>query len=410
VSVFFVFWEVVVGVSLVKGQNVSLSKSDPSLRRVLIGLGWDARVGGGVEFDLDASVFLLGSSGRVRGLGDFVFYNQLRSGCGSVEHSGDSRSGVGVGDDELIRVNLGGVPVDVVRIVVAVSIHDADVRRQSFGQVGGAFIRLVNEDSGVELVRFDLGAVDSGESAMVFGELYRYGGEWKFRAVGQGFVGGLGALVGQFGVGLDAVGVRSVGGGVGLGKVELSKGNSSVSLVKRGGGGFGEVRVNLDWKRGGGGLFRRGAVDLDLGAFVELVSGEKFVIQALGDSFGDFDRKPFVRLLGDDRSGDSVDGEWLVLNGGRWSEVRRVLVYAFIYDGVPNWRSTDGVVRVLVPGEGEVVVRLNEFGDSRGTCAVAVLENVGGALVVRRLVSFFVSQREMDVEFGWGFSWRSGRK
>jgi tellurium resistance protein TerD len=202
VGFIFVALEVVVGVSLVKGQNVSLSKSDPSLQRVLIGLGWDPRVSDGVEFDLDASVFLLGSSGRVRGSGDFVFYNQLRSACGSVEHTGDNRSGVGDGDDESIRVNLGGVPADVVRIVVTVTIHDADVRRQSFGQVGGAFIRLVNEDSGVELVRFDLSEDHSVETAMVFGEVYRHEGEWKFRAVGQGFAGGLKALASQFGVGV----------------------------------------------------------------------------------------------------------------------------------------------------------------------------------------------------------------
>ena len=187
-------------ISLNKGGNLSLSKTDPSLSRLLIGLGWDERVTSGAEFDLDASAFLLGANGKVRGDHDFIFYNQLRSPEDAVEHTGDNRSGVGEGDDEVIKVNLTQVPADVDKIAITVTIHDAQVRNQNFGQVQNAFIRVVNEDTGAEVVRFDLAEDYSVETAMVFGEVYRYNGEWKFRAVGQGYAGGLAAMCAQYGI------------------------------------------------------------------------------------------------------------------------------------------------------------------------------------------------------------------
>jgi len=188
------------GVSLSKGGNVSLSKSDPGLRRVLIGLGWDPRATTGTDFDLDASLFMIGAGGRVRSDQDFIFYNNLRSSDGSVEHTGDNLTGEGEGDDESIRVDLGAVPADVEKLAVTVTIHDADSRRQNFGQVDNAFIRVVNEDSGSEVVRYDLAEDASTETAMIFGEVYRHGSDWKFRAVGQGYAGGLGPLAKSFGV------------------------------------------------------------------------------------------------------------------------------------------------------------------------------------------------------------------
>lgn len=187
-------------ISLSKGGNISLSKADPGLRRVLVGLGWDPRTTDGGEFDLDASAFLLTAAGKVRTDGDFIFYNQLKSVDGSVEHTGDNRSGVGDGDDEAVRVDLASVPAEVDKVVITVTIHDAERRRQSFGQVGNAFIRVVNEDTGVEVVRYDLSEDYSTETAMIFGELYRHSGEWKFRAVGQGYAGGLAAMCAQFGI------------------------------------------------------------------------------------------------------------------------------------------------------------------------------------------------------------------
>jgi tellurium resistance protein TerD len=187
-------------ISLQKGGNVNLSKTDPSLKQVMLGLGWDARSSDGVDFDLDASIFMVTESGRVRTDSDFIFYGQLRSACGSIEHTGDNRTGAGDGDDEALNIKLDQVPAAVVRLVVAVTIHEAQARKQNFGMVREAFIRLVNSETNIELTRFDLSEDSSTETAMVFGEVYRYGSEWKFKAVGQGYAGGLRALAIQHGV------------------------------------------------------------------------------------------------------------------------------------------------------------------------------------------------------------------
>lgn len=187
-------------ISLNKGGNLSLSKTDPSLNQVLVGLGWDARATEGTDFDLDASAFLLSENGKVRGEHDFIFYNQTRSPEGSVEHTGDNRTGAGDGDDEAVRINLAQVPADVQKIAITVTIHEGESRGQNFGQVQNAFIRVVNDQSNTEIVRFDLNEDYSTETAMIFGELYRHNGEWKFRAVGQGYAGGLSAMCQQFGI------------------------------------------------------------------------------------------------------------------------------------------------------------------------------------------------------------------
>jgi len=187
-------------ISLSKGGNVSLSKSAPGLTKIIVGLGWDTRATDGAAFDLDASAFLLKSDGKVRSDGDFVFYNQTKSPDGSVEHTGDNTTGAGEGDDETIKVNLAGVPPEIEKIAISVTIHDAEARKQNFGMVSQAFVRVVNEADGKEIVRYDLSEDFSVETALTFGEVYRSSGEWKFRAVGQGFKGGLGPLAKNFGV------------------------------------------------------------------------------------------------------------------------------------------------------------------------------------------------------------------
>ena len=185
-------------VNLSKGQRVSLDKS---MTMALVGLGWDTnRYEGGADFDLDASAFLLGANGKVRRDEDFIFYGNLKSKDGSVRHTGDNLTGEGEGDDEQIRIDLSKVPANVERIAFTVTIYDYDVRRQNFGQVSNAFIRIVDESSGTELIRYDLGEDFSVETALVVGELYRNNGEWKFNAIGSGFQGGLHALCQNYGV------------------------------------------------------------------------------------------------------------------------------------------------------------------------------------------------------------------
>ncbi|MFC5906331.1 TerD family protein [Streptacidiphilus monticola] len=188
------------GVSLSKGGNVSLTKEAPGLTAVLVGLGWDVRTTTGADFDLDASAILVGENGKVLSDKDFVFYNNLKSADGSVEHTGDNLTGEGEGDDEVVKVNLAAVPAAVSKIVFPVSIYDAENRAQNFGQVRNAFIRVVNQAGGAEIARYDLSEDASTETAMIFGELYRNGAEWKFRAIGQGYASGLRGIAQDYGV------------------------------------------------------------------------------------------------------------------------------------------------------------------------------------------------------------------
>jgi len=187
-------------VSLSKGGNVSLDKVAPGMSKVLVGLGWDERATEGAEFDLDASIFLLKSDGKVRSDDDFIFYNNLISSDGSVVHQGDNRTGEGDGDDEAVKIDFSKVPADVNKISVTVTIHDGVNRSQNFGQVANAFIRIVNDDTNEEVARYDLSEDYSVETAMIFGEIYRHNGDWKFKAVGQGYEGGLKALATGFGI------------------------------------------------------------------------------------------------------------------------------------------------------------------------------------------------------------------
>jgi len=187
-------------ISLQKGGNVNLSKEAPGLKKVIVGLGWDPRATDGAVFDLDGSAFMLKTDGKVRADSDFIFYNNLKSTDGSLTHTGDNLTGQGEGDDERLIVDLSMVPPEIDRIAVSVTIHEAEQRRQNFGMVGRAFIRCLNAEGEREIARYDLSEDSSTETAMIFGELYRAGSEWKFRAVGQGFKGGLGPLARSYGV------------------------------------------------------------------------------------------------------------------------------------------------------------------------------------------------------------------
>jgi tellurium resistance protein TerD len=187
-------------ISLQKGGNINLSKEAPGLKNIILGLGWDTRATDGVDFDLDASLFMLNVNGKVRTDADFIFYGQLTSSCGSVVHAGDNRTGEGDGDDEKIGIDLAKVPAEVQKLAIAVTIHEAVNRAQNFGMVSNAFIRVVNKDNNNEIARFDLSEDASTNTAMIFGELYRHANDWKFKAIGQGYDGGLGPLATNFGV------------------------------------------------------------------------------------------------------------------------------------------------------------------------------------------------------------------
>lgn len=190
-------------ISLAKGQKIDLTKTNPGLKKVLVGLGWDVnKYDGGSDFDLDASAFLLGDNGKAAAEGDFIFYNNPKHASGSVESLGDNKTGAGSGDDEVVKIDLAAVPESIKRIEFTVTIHEADARKQNFGMVENSYIRVMDEANGNELIRYDLGEDYSVETAVVVGALYRQGAEWKFQAIGSGFSGGLAALVKNYG--LDA--------------------------------------------------------------------------------------------------------------------------------------------------------------------------------------------------------------
>lgn len=189
------------GVNLSKGQKVSLTKNNPGLQNVVVGVGWDVnQYDTGGDFDLDVSAFLLGENGKVTNDADFIFYNNMNHASGGVNHLGDNRTGAGEGDDEQIKVDLSRIPSNIAKIAFTVTIHEEGAQSLNFGQVSNAFIRIYDERSGEELLRYDLGEDYSIETAVVFGELYKHGNEWKFNAIGSGYQGGLAALCNSFGV------------------------------------------------------------------------------------------------------------------------------------------------------------------------------------------------------------------
>lgn len=290
--------------NLRKGQKIDLTKGNPGLSKLLIGLGWDTnKYRGRYDFDLDVTAFLLKGDNKVSSNQDFVYYGNLQHLSGSVEHMGDNLIGGTGGDDEQIKVDLSRVPDDIERIAIAVTIYDADNRNQNFGQVSNAYIHIGDTTTNTELLRYDLEEEFSYETTMVVGEIYRYKGEWKFNAVGSGFKGGLKSLCLNYGVNLDIKDRNS-------GAVILQKGQK-VNLSK----GNGEILINLNWsqpERSGWG--RQNGIDLDLGCLYELWDGRKGTVQALGNAFGSLINPPYISLDGDDRTGTSTDGENLRVN------------------------------------------------------------------------------------------------
>lgn len=372
--------------------------------------------------EVDISAFALTASGKVRGDEDMVFYGQPSPGNGSVAFVANS-----AGRAEF-SVDLPNLLASTEKIAFTATIHE---NRTNFGAFSSLQITVKNA-AGQAVLQATLPANGMVESALILGELYLRQGQWKFRAVGQGFAGGLKPLAEHFGVEISDTPVPAAAAPpppapspakkpISLSKVTLDKAKPRVSLEKKS-EGFGEIRINLNWNRdsqpaaksGGmlGGLFGGGSktVDLDVGCLYEQRDGTISAIQALGNRFGSFRSDPFIELKGDDRTGAITDGEWLHINGQQWSTIKRVLVYAFIYEGAPNWAQTDGVITIYVPNEPPLEIRLTEGGNALGMCAVVLLENVNGALQVNREVRYFKGHQEMDQAYRWGLNWRAGSK
>jgi tellurite resistance protein TerA len=360
----------------------------------------------------------------VRGDDDMVFYGQPRPGNGSVAFISNA-----AGRAEF-SIDIPKLLATTEKIAFTATIHE---NRKTFGAFTNLQVTVKNAAGQAVLVA-TLPATGMVESALILGEVYLRQGQWKFRAVGQGFAGGLKPLAEHFGVDISdapapaaapptpAPAPTPAKKPISLSKVTLDKAKPRVSLEKKT-EGFGEIRINLNWnhdnqpaaKSGGllGGLFGgggNGQVDLDVGCLYEQRDGTISAIQALGNRFGSFRSDPYIELKGDDRTGAISEGEWLHINGQQWQTFKRILVYAFIYEGAPNWAKTDGIVTIYVPNEPPLEIRLTEGGNALGMCAVVLLENVNGALQVNREVRYFKGHQEMDQAYRWGLNWRAGSK
>lgn len=368
------------------------------------------RVQTGVAADIAS--FRLFDGGKVKGDADFVFYGQKVNDDGSIRLLTE-------GVNTTFAINLPNINASVEKIAFSATC-DAGKTVASLGS-----LLITVEVAGEPVVKCIVELTGRSEAALILGELYRRNNEWKFRFISQGFNGGLKPLAEHFGVDIseDQSSAPSPAPSpapapapkVNLSKVSLTKDKPTVSLKKQ--DDYGLIRVNLNWNQSAthrgivGGLFgAKKGVDLDLGAFVRLKAGYKTVVQALGNGFGSLHEEPFVELQGDDRTGAVSDGEWLHINGKQWKDIDEVLIYAFIYEGIPNWDSTDGLVTVHVPGQSPIESRLTDGYSGHGMCAIARLVNTDGAISVERVNRYFSGHRDMDRAWGWGFRWTAGSK
>lgn len=419
--------------SLRKGANTPVPSA-----RVRVELGW--REGPGAP-DVDVSALLLTAAGKVRSDDDFVFYNQPVHPSGAVRHEGRRQDGGGA--VETIDVALSAVEQEIGTVVVAASTEG------TFGRVSGLFVRVLDAVSGAETARFD--ATDATtETAFVLGELYRRNGAWKFRAVGQGYDSGLAGLATDFGISVDEpappapvslprpaapapapvplapppppppVPVQPVR----LSKITLTKTAPSVSLTKQG-ATSGGMRVNLSWsaRRPPRGWMRKGEeavrledVDLDLSCLWELRNGATGIVHPINNQFGSFDQPPYVQLDQDDRTGTSETGENLMINLDHSAEIKRLLVFVVIYAGASSFAGLNGVATLYPPVGPPIEMLLDECTVPSQVAAIALIENIGGELIVRREAKYLLpppgifKQQAADLEYGWGLTWQGASK
>ena len=403
---------------------------------------------------IDCAAYRLTSDGKVRGDGDMIFYGQIRSDDGSVSFRGHDSDG-------FFDINLPTQPASIEKIALAFS------SAQTLAQVGDVDIQVL-QGSQVLITCQLSAAVGRNEKAIILAECYRRQGNWKFRFIAQGFEGGLKPLSEHFGVDIadeapaqsplqnqsqnssqnqpqpintqrpintqkagsasqtntpPPMPASSTSPSINLSKITLTKNQSSINLKKR--DDFGKISVNLNWnqrpdtskqapKKGLlGDLFKQhkaGGIDLDVGAMIHLKNGEKTLIQALGNRFGSLQSAPYVLLRADDRTGQVSGGEWLDINGQQWSQIEEVFIFAFIYEGAPNWAQTDGLVTIHVPDQPPIETRLTEGTGNLPMCAIARLVNQQGSINVERINEYFKGHQEMDKAFNWGFSWKRGSK
>ena len=414
--------------TLVAGANAPLPTDNISIRIMS-------------QNPIDCAAYRLTTQGKVRGDGDMIFYGQTRSDDGSVSFRGHDSDG-------FFDINLPVQSADIDKIALAFS------SAQTLAQLGDVDIQVLQGSQ--VLISCQLSSTGRNEKAIILAECYRRQGSWKFRFIAQGFEGGLKPLSEHFGVEIadeapvqaqnqsintqkpintqkassapqtstpPSIPANSTNPSINLSKITLTKNKSSINLTKR--DDFGKISVNLNWNQNPNtnqqapkkgllnDLFKQkgsDGIDLDVGAMVHLKNGQKTLIQALGNRFGSLTSAPYVLLRADDRTGQVSGGEWLDINGQQWSQIEEVFIFAFIYEGAPNWAQTDGVVTIHVPDQPPIETRLTEGTGDLPMCAIARLVNQNGSINVERINQYFKGHQDMDKAFNWGFSWQRSSK
>lgn len=352
------------------GSNTELSKQKFTLNH-------------GLPDSTDISIFCLGPNGKVYGDDGMVFYGMPNSPCGTIKLL-----------NGFIEFDLHKIPNNIEKLAITATLDD------------GAFSGQKNIKLNSDDFECMLETSDRTEKALILLEVYKRNNTWKVRFVGQGFNGGLEPLAKHFGVEIEkAAPPQPTPKPINLSKISLTKAKPKVDLTKRA-GSIGLIKANLNWTQGSSGFFNS-AIDLDLGAFIELNNGNRGIVQALGDMF---EYQPYIKLLGDDRTGNNTDGEWLHIDGNKIQDVKRIIIFAFIYEGSANWNKANAKVTLHVPDMGPIETKLTEESRSRGFCAIAELTVNNGTVKVEQLNRLFGGHVECDKAFGWGFKWQQGSK
>lgn len=418
-----------------KGQKIELTK-DTSLKKLTILVGWD----GSADIEIDISAFILNSEGKTDSDNEFVFYNNANWGKGAIEL--DSK---GLTEDKAkFSFDLDKIPQTVSKIALTATIYEFQKRNHNFGQISKIYLKGIDKTSNSVVFNFPIEDILTVETGLILCEIYRYNNQWKFNGVASGYKGGLDSLCKEFGVQVneknetdrvdlasrdeklidDMSKKASIGNflntnpsekKINLSKIELKKKGDKIDLSKKD-NKLGKIIVNLNWTRGEkkigilGNFSRDKNIDLDLGCMYELKNGQKGVVQALGKAFGFYNGAPYIQLLDDDRTGDSKEGEFLWINGENLKEISKILIFAFIYEGVSNWSQADGVIRVLQDNGPEIIIKLNEPQNGLGMCGAVLLENINNEFRVEKVEEYFHGHKELDKKFGFGFRWVAGHK
>lgn len=397
---------------LSRGQRAKIADLVPNGQRFSLGLAIDAP-----GLTLDFACFGLDGQGKLADERYMTFFNQPATPCGGVTLATPP------GDVAGFSLDLGKLPASIERLTLTTALDGPG----AMSKIASGHVRFL--DASNEVARFAFAGADfADERALMLLELYRKDGIWRTCAIGQGFNGGLDALVRHFGGNVaeptptpapaptpPPAASQPASPPVNLSKITLEKRGNVVSLEKRADSGHGEIVINLNWttgttKKGFFGGQKSEKVDLDVGCLFEMRNGGKGVVQALGNAFGDFHKPPYIALDADDRTGTRTEGENLRINGRHWDEISRIVVYAFIYEGVPNWAEANAVTTLKTPGQPDIEIRLDSHRNDRRMCAIALLENQGGSVRVTKLVDYYPGHREVDQAHQWGLQWTRGSK